>query len=75
MKTFDIDTLTAVELPERHVMAWIVVVLDVNHNVVNVLSFNDIAAALNACGIQVGGVVVGINQQTQTVTCQSSAQA
>lgn len=50
MKTIDTDALTAVELPDRHVMSVSLVYVDVSHNIVNVLSFNDIAAAVNACG-------------------------
>lgn len=76
MKTLELDTLTAVELPVRHVMApWILVVVDVHGNTINVLSFNDLAAALNACGTQIGGNVLSISHQGQTVTCQAGAKA
>jgi hypothetical protein len=74
MKTFDIDALTAVELPDRHVMSPVVlVVVDVQGNTINVLSFNDLAAALNACGTQIGGNVLSISDQGQKVTCQAGA--
>jgi hypothetical protein len=73
-KMLDHSTLTAVELPERHVMSpWSLVVVDIHGNTINVLSFNDVAAAVNACGLQIGGNVLSINVQTQTVTCRATA--
>ena len=76
MKTLDIDKLTVVELPDRHVMSPVIlVVVDVHGNILNVLSFSDLAAALNACGTQLGGNVLSISNQGQSVTCQAGANA
>lgn len=76
MNTFDIDAQTAVELPDRHVMSPVVlVVVNANGNVINVLSFNNIAAAINACGQQIGGSVLGIGGNGQYVTCKAGSGA
>jgi hypothetical protein len=73
-RTLDHTALTAVELPDRHVMSpWVLVVVDVHGNTINVLSFNDLAAAVNACGQQIGGNVLSISKQTQTVVCKAQA--
>jgi hypothetical protein len=73
-QVLDLHSLAAVELPDRHVMSPVVlVVVDVQGNTINVLSFNDIAAAVNACGQQFGGNVLSIDVQTQRVVCQAQA--
>jgi hypothetical protein len=65
-----IDRLTAVELPDRYVMSpFIVIWVDIHDNVVNVASFNDLAAALNACGNNLLSIVA------QVVYCRADAEA
>ena len=76
MKTFDIDELTAVELPDRHVMSPVIlIVVDIHGNTLNVLTFNDIDTALNFCGQQLGGTVLSTSSSGngQTVTCTANA--
>lgn len=73
-----IDALTAVELPDRHVLDTVVlIVVDASGNTIDVLSFNDLAAALNFCGQQLSGNVLSISDtdQGQEVTCQADATA
>ncbi len=63
-----IESLSAVELPDRHVMSpFIVIWVDIHGNTVNVLSFNDLETALNACGNNVLSVV------GQSVYCKAYA--
>lgn len=80
MKTLDervIDSLIAEELPDRHVLAVIVVVVDASGNTIDVLSFDNLAAALNFCGQQLNGSVLSITEtaQGQIVQCQADATA
>lgn len=73
-KTLDRRSVTAVELPERHVMnPWTLVYVDASGNTIDVLSFNDIETAVNVCGTQLGGTVLSIDLIAQKVVCQANA--
>ncbi len=74
----DIDSLTAVELPDRNVVTVCLLIVDASGNTLNVLSFNDIATAVNVCGQQINATVLSIftgTDQTQWVDCQAWALA
>jgi hypothetical protein len=75
-EVLEYSSLAVVELPDRYVMdPWTLIVVDASGATIDVLSFDDIAAAVNFCGQQLAGTVLSIDLLAQEVTCEADAGA